>query len=287
MLYYPPGLRMRQSHVTQSDIVVGLRRLGLEQGAVVEVHSSLSALGRVEGGADAVIDALQEVVGAVGTLVMSAYAVSPPVPLTDEDRNLGITWKVRWLPGDTAERTGIGVVADAFRQRPDVVCGTTRFCTCAWGRDAGQHCEGYRNLLDVDGWCLLMGVGIDRCSSMHQAEDVPLPAQVGSYFEVPPQVQQAYDPQLWSIGYGGTPDDAWQKVYAEADRLGMIRHGQIGKAMCHLFKANSVVSIYRAWRQTDPFGLYGVPQDVPQSGDLDTPVNTIDFSQKRGLLDEY
>lgn len=255
-----------QLSVTQHDIKLGLRELGLARGAVVEVRSSLSAFGHVEGGAHVVINALMEVVGAEGTIVMSAYAVSPPVPITDEERELGITWKVRWLAEDTRERTGMGVVPDTFRELPDVVWGTVRFRTCAWGRDAERHCNGYANLLAADGWCLQLGAGIDRCSSMHQAEDAPLPPEVSVYFEAPALIQELCDPKLWSVGYGGAPGDAWQKVYEEADRLGLTRHGRIGEATCHLFKANSVVSIYRTWRQTDPFGLYGVPRDARAPG---------------------
>ncbi len=96
---------------------------------------------------------------------------------------------------------------------------------------------------------------------MHAAEHIPLPAEVNTYFAIPDAVEQAYDPWVWSIGHGETPDDAWQTVYVEADRRDLIRHGRIGQALCHLFKARSVVSIYKTWRQTDPFGLYGVPKD--------------------------
>ena len=49
--------------LTKDDIKAGLQSLGVEPGMVLMVHSSLSALGHVEGGADAVIDALEEVVG--------------------------------------------------------------------------------------------------------------------------------------------------------------------------------------------------------------------------------
>jgi len=36
--------------VTKDDIIRGLRQLGLRQGDVVHVHSSLSSFGQVEGG---------------------------------------------------------------------------------------------------------------------------------------------------------------------------------------------------------------------------------------------
>lgn len=59
--------------VTQSDIVAGLRSLGLAAGESIMVHSSLSALGNVQGGANAVIDAVLEVIGPKGTVVFPTF----------------------------------------------------------------------------------------------------------------------------------------------------------------------------------------------------------------------
>lgn len=44
--------------VRKEDIKAGLRKSDLKKGDSLGVHSSLSSFGRVEGGADAVIDAL-------------------------------------------------------------------------------------------------------------------------------------------------------------------------------------------------------------------------------------
>ncbi len=247
---------MPHSPVTHHDIVLGLQQLGVLRGAAVEVHSSLSAFGWVEGGAPTVIQALMDVVGPDGVLIMSAYPVSPALPLTGEDRDRGITWKVRILPAGSRERTGMGLIADTFRQRADVVCGNAFFRTCAWGRAAEWHCDGYHGLLALDGWCLLLGVGIDRCSSMHVAESVPIPSEISARWAIPEHVRCAYDPQLWNIGCGGT-EDAWQKVWHEADRQGLIQHRAIGQAACHYFKVRALVALYKRWRQADPYGLYG------------------------------
>lgn len=252
---------MNEPVVTQHDIEVGLRHLGLSRGAAVEVHSSLSAFGWVAGGAAAVVDALMCVVGEYGTIVMSAYPVSPALPLTDEEAAHGITWKVQRLPEDSQAKTGMGAVVEEFRRRPGVVCGTGVYRTCAWGDQAERHCNGYHHLLDLDGWALLLGVGIERCSSMHAAEHVPLPDQIAAYFSIPEDIRRDYDPNSWNIGYGGTPENAWEKVYTEADQRGLIRHHRIGRAACHLFKAKALVRIYEQWRRTDPFGLYGVPKN--------------------------
>jgi aminoglycoside 3-N-acetyltransferase len=58
-----------QPRVTAGQMTDDLRALGLQNGSVVLVHSSLSRIGNVDGGAEAVIDALCDVVGPHGTLL--------------------------------------------------------------------------------------------------------------------------------------------------------------------------------------------------------------------------
>ncbi len=109
---------------------------------------------------------------------------------------------------------------------------------------------------------LLLGVGINRCSSLHQAEDVPLPEQIMGYFRIPDDIKREYEEQGLAVGYSSRKlDDAWGKVFAEADRQGLVQHYQIGQAICHLFRARAMVQLYRDWRHTDPFGLFGVTRD--------------------------
>ena len=63
---------------------------------------------------------------------------------------------------------------------------------CTWGRDARLHAQGYQHLLDVDGWVLLISVDIWRCSSMHLAERVPIPAEIAAHFSIPDEIQRDY-----------------------------------------------------------------------------------------------
>ena len=56
--------------IYKEDIVQGLTELGLKQGDVVIVHTSLKSIGYVCGGAQAVIEALIEVATSEGTIVM-------------------------------------------------------------------------------------------------------------------------------------------------------------------------------------------------------------------------
>jgi len=244
--------------ITQKDIEEGLQELGLRRGDAVEVHASLNSFGWVEGGATTVIEALMQVVGEEGALVMSAYPVSPPIPLTEAEKARGITWKVRILDPNSDEKTGLGAVVDTFRQRPDVLCGTAFHRGCAWGHDAHLHCQNYNHLLEMDGWALLLGVDIGRCSSMHLAESVPIPEEIVRCFDIPDDILRDYPQDRWSIGYGSTPDDPWAKVWTEAQQRGLIRTRTIGQSECKLFKAKAMVSIYEELRRADPFALFGV-----------------------------
>jgi aminoglycoside 3-N-acetyltransferase len=55
-----------------------LRDLGVTSGATLMVHSSLSAIGWVEGGASVVVRALIEALGEDGTLAMPASTPNAP-----------------------------------------------------------------------------------------------------------------------------------------------------------------------------------------------------------------
>lgn len=54
----------------KEEIVQKLRKVGLEKGDAVMVHTSLKRMGYVCGGAQTVIEALMEVVGENGTIMM-------------------------------------------------------------------------------------------------------------------------------------------------------------------------------------------------------------------------
>lgn len=93
--------------VTQQDIAEGLRQLGLAAGDVLFYHSSLSRFGAVAGGADAVVDAMLEVLGPAGTLAAPGFTFSlkdAPNPLVD-------------LLHSPSE---VGVISEALRARPGV-----------------------------------------------------------------------------------------------------------------------------------------------------------------------
>ena len=90
----------------REQIAEALQALGLQTSHIVFVHSSLSSVGFVEGGADAVVDAFLDVLGSTGTLVVPTFTFShggAPNPVFDPIRDpseMGrITEVTRTRPG--------------------------------------------------------------------------------------------------------------------------------------------------------------------------------------------
>jgi aminoglycoside 3-N-acetyltransferase len=93
-----------KSVVTHELLLAGFRELGMEPGGLVMVHSSLSSFGYVEGGAEAVIEALLEAIAPGGTLVL------PALCQRDKERREE-TWDIARSPSD------VGRTTEVFRAR--------------------------------------------------------------------------------------------------------------------------------------------------------------------------
>ena len=248
---------MSDRFITMKEIENGLKEAGLLVGMSVEVHSSLSSFGDVLGGADTVIQALINVVGEKGSIVMPSFLLSPFLPLTKEDREQGITCKIRILPPDHNERSGMGVIADTFRKRSDVITGEGTFRVSAWGKEKEKNSQGFTNLIENQGFCMLLGVDIYRFSSMHYMED-HLPDDIKRRFQPSDNVRAIYPEQEWFVETWNPPVQAWYKIQEEAYKRGCIKDTMIGSCKCMSFRIKDVTDIYKEALIRDAYGLYGL-----------------------------
>jgi len=252
-------------HVTKEDIKVGFQRLGIKEGSILGVHSSLSSFGYVEGGANAVLEALFETVGYTGTIVMSTYLLGRPVELTEEDIARGISWKVkRFAFDDLSTPSGMGIIANTFRRHPDVVRWNDPIhSVSAWGKDADVFCQSFKPLVEAGGKILLLGVQMDRCSALHIAEErVQLPENIRKLmkWEVPAELLKVYSPDKWLIGCKGVWGD-FLIVQEEAEKLGLIDSTTIGAATVRLFEAKSMVDLYEKLLIENPYRMFGIKDE--------------------------
>ena len=126
-----------ESVMQKAELMREFKKIGISEGMALEVHSSLSSFGYIEGGANTVIEALMECVGENGSIFMPALRLSPAMELTEEDKKMGIIVKLKVLPED-APRTDMGIIADTFRQRADVITSKGRIRTSGLGMYAEE-----------------------------------------------------------------------------------------------------------------------------------------------------
>lgn len=248
--------------ITREEIKAGLQSLGIKEGDLLGVHSSLSRIGHVRGGATTVLEALFETVGATGTIVMSTYLLSRPVELTAEDKEKGITWKVSRLSFDDLDSpSGMGIISDTFKRRKDVARWYHPFhSVTAWGKNAKVFCQSFMPLVEAGGKILLLGVQMDRCSALHIAETrVALPEDIKELmdWEVSGELLKLYPPEKWLIGCKGAWGD-FLIVQEEAEKLGLIKQSFIGGATTRLFEAGPMVDLYEKLLRENPYRMFGV-----------------------------
>ena len=135
-----PGTRGKKMALNKQDLINGFCKAGINKGDEIEVHSSLSSFGYVDGGAETVISPLKEAVGDNGSIFMPAQRLSPELPLTEEDKKAGITSKIKILP-ENRTHSAMGIIADTFRMMPDTITDDGIFAVSGWGRNANEASE--------------------------------------------------------------------------------------------------------------------------------------------------
>ena len=229
-------------HVTKAQIVAGLRRIGLKAGDLVQVHSSLSAFGHVEGGADALVDALLETVGPGGTVMVPTF-----------NHGGAAVFDIDQTPSTN------GVVTNALRVRPEA--RRSQHPThpyAAIGPLAAWLTAGHLELTTFDpqsplgklaekgGWVLLLGVGMRANTAAHVGETKAL-VHCLSYRNYPRRVRLPGSGEVvraWGCGWRDSPClIEWDPLEAAMRERGMIQDGRIGAAEVHLMKCRDVIDV--------------------------------------------
>jgi aminoglycoside 3-N-acetyltransferase len=106
-------LKQSQPHVTASQITADLKKMGIQPGDILFIHSSLKSLGYVDGGPKSVIQGLLDAVGPEGTLLLPTYYM-PGGSILGTCQLEGYVFDPR------IHGTNMGALPDAFLQFPGV-----------------------------------------------------------------------------------------------------------------------------------------------------------------------
>jgi len=176
--------------ITVQSLIDDFRKLGLSDGQTVLVHSSMSKIGWISGGAQAVILALLDVLGNAGTLMMPTHSAQNTDPANWRNPPVPEAWwqtirdnRPAYDPDVTPTR-GMGAIPELFRTMPGVKRSEHPIGSfAAIGPNADYLTADHHSLEQMfddtspigklyalDGYVLLLGVGHGNNTSLHLAE---------------------------------------------------------------------------------------------------------------------
>ncbi|MCW2503868.1 MAG: Aminoglycoside N(3)-acetyltransferase [Actinomycetia bacterium] len=244
---------------TRDSLAADLRALGVAPGEVLLVHSSLSSMGWIAGGAPAFAHALLDVLGRAGTLVVPAQTGensdprwwrAPPVP--EEWWPVIRAAMPGYDPAITPSR-GMGAVPEVVRRWPGAIrSGHPQFSFAAVGSLAGPlmsvhdlECPfGERSpvaAMEAAGARILMvGVDFGQCTALHLAEArVPgIPDEENGCAVLRPGGTSEWITYRAAIAHSAD----FAQVGAAFTETGGVLTGPVGSAAARLFSLPAVVA---------------------------------------------
>ena len=257
------AIRMTTEPATRATLVTQLRELGVEPGMKLMVHSSLSKLGFVIGGAHAVVQALLDAVGTAGTLMMPTHSGALSDPANWQNPPVPEAWwqTIRsempaFDPALTPTR-GMGAIAECFRHVPGAVRSYHPTVSATAVGQAAERLTADHDLHDhlgegspqarlyeLDGYILLLGVDHANNTSLHVAErrsGLMGPSPDGAPILVDGQRQWV------QLDHIEDDEDDFAEIGEAFAATGAERRGVVGAGTARLMRARDIVDFGVDW----------------------------------------
>jgi aminoglycoside 3-N-acetyltransferase len=251
---------------TIATLTADLRTLGIGEGDVLIVHTALSKVGWVIGGPQAVVQAMLDVVGPIGTVTMPGHSGGWSEPSHWENPPVPEAWwptvRAEW-PAFDARLTPLremGAVAETFHRHPDTLRSAhPRVSHLANGPHAAaitaNHAAGsglgdespLARLHELHATIVLIGVGHGNNTSLHLAEhraDWPgkAPTSQGSAVMLDGERQWVTYDEL------ELDTDDFDSVGADFEQhTGLVRRGRVGQADSMVMPMRALVDHATTW----------------------------------------
>jgi aminoglycoside 3-N-acetyltransferase len=249
-------LDLGSSELSKEQIAEDLKSVGVREGEHLGVALSFRSVGRVEGGPDSFIDAILDVIGPNGTLMMNTYTslhfisglrAGYSSPIFDYE--------------STPCRTGI--VPETFRKRPGVIRSRHPMCSiAALGNQANYLTDGhdeaaspfspYSRLAEIGGKVLYVGLGDRLVALRHEAQNLAgllniVPLEAGAFY-----INKLGEPELFSARNVFGCTRSLPKLVPFLREAGLITDGKIGNAKSILIPAKETLSAMSTLLRDDP-----------------------------------
>ncbi|MET8816076.1 AAC(3) family N-acetyltransferase [Streptomyces sp. NPDC004549] len=260
LLASAPRAEHSDAAVTREDVLTGLGELNLPSGAVVIVHTSLSAFGHVEGGADTLLSALRERIGPQGTLVVPTFTsdlIKDPCQAVGADPSAEIAVQRAAVPLFHDDfPTALGALPSAVLADPQRLRSRHPWASvAAVGARAQQITEKqslayalgkdspFARMYDLGGFILLLGVGHTRNTFLHYAESL-LEGHRRKIRRFPYMVEGE---RVWLevADVAGDRERYFPAAGSAAEREGLVRCVRIGGAECRLMAVRPFIDFAR------------------------------------------
>ncbi len=229
-----------------------LAALGVERGGVLLVHSSFRKLRPVPGGPEAVVDALLDVVGPEGTLVMPTMTdgASPFDPRTTPTYEMGIIAETFWRRPGVVRSPHPGASFAAKGPRAEMICAPHPLSP-----PHGLESPPGR-VHALGGQVLLLGVDHSESTVLHVAESL---ANVPYSVVHPCVVTEDGVSRVAMIAETDHCCTGFRRMNEWLRVRGLQREGLVGHAPSILARAGDVVEVALEHLRVDPLVFLCAP----------------------------
>lgn len=256
--------------VTQAQIIEQLKTIGVNEGDVIMLHSSLSKIGYVEGGAHTIINSFITILKKSGTLVMPTF---PAMGFNYDHLKTDPVFNVNTTPSK------MGIITEEFRKMQNIKRSLhPTDSVCAFGLKADEITNTHFNqqtpynqnspfykLVELKSKIVLLGVDLNSLTNFHTLEDAV------DNFKFPVYHKEEFNTQL--IDENGVLKTMQTKVhnpvYSKQRQCnafikpfindGLMKQFTLGLATCYIIEADKL----HAW-MLDNYKTKGITLYTPQ-----------------------
>lgn len=247
---------------TKQDIRQQLESLGVQKGMVLLVQADVSKLGYIVGGAQALIEAIQDVVGFDGTIVMPTFTSQLLDPACHQEQLAREYWgqiRENALPFNrklTAPKTADHLVNQFLRNEGVARSYHPVYSFAAWGKYAKLICDKHPlhfglskdsplgKIVDFNGYVVLLGTDYSSCTMFDMARYIKERQSI-RIINAPIEINQRVEwKSMLELDFDHIDKHEIGEIMEDRS---IVASSYIGNSKCRMFSGREAVKIANAY----------------------------------------